>query len=765
MTVTQSISELVVDARGAEVGSAAYVRAMDAAQRAVDRTIDRQVALDQAMAKQTTTMVGGAATITRTAAAWDRLRSSIDPVAAAEIRARRAVEQATVAADNAVRRGLTTEVQAAEVLQRIRAQQVVELDRVREAQQRVTTAQRETAQVSQQRAANDNNSFGTFTPSANLAAQFQDIFVTSQMGMNPLQIALQQGTQISAVFGGMGAAGAVKALGAAFASIISPISLFTIAAVAAAAMAIQWIGGLLQETPKAEDALEEHLKWVDRITAGYDTAQKAAKGVVDEAQKLPQAAVVSELEAGQKENLEAVAKQFQELVALRQMWDAMGPMGRANGVPPDVVASIEATAAALRDVAADGQITADEAATLVTTFTRLKNESPDKNIRELAAEALAVATNFRAATAEVDSTAASLSALSGISIPDWMKGHGGLLGVGDAVKSLTKMTPENRTVREQGDAIFAEAVGQARTTSEIDVLTAAHQKLNQELTRQEEIKATARAARGDSPEEKFDVQMAQTEAQIAALELQNESFGKSTFEVERLAAALDLKTAAEKAGLEISPEVQANIDALASRFANAKLEAEGLQLTLQNQTPFEQLGEQVARLDELFSHGAITADVYARAIGSATANAATTTLGALANLSSGLSQAFEDNKVLAIATAVLKGAEAVASAYAAGNAVFGPVGGAAFAAIAAVTAAANVAAVSGVTKSSKSMPGTSGGGSGAALTPVAPSATQSRTINVVLPAGQQMFSRAQIEALVRELNDASVDGISVNQAA
>jgi lambda family phage tail tape measure protein len=76
---------------------------------------------------------------------------------------------------------------------------------------------------------------------ANLAAQFQDVSVTAAMGQNPLQIALQQGMQISAVLGPMGAAGAVKALGTAFLSVISPVALVTIGLVAAAAAGLQMV--------------------------------------------------------------------------------------------------------------------------------------------------------------------------------------------------------------------------------------------------------------------------------------------------------------------------------------------------------------------------------------------------------------------------------------------------------------------------------------------------------------------------------------------
>ncbi len=76
---------------------------------------------------------------------------------------------------------------------------------------------------------------------ANLAAQFQDVAISASMGMSPIQVALQQGSQISAVFGGMGASGALKSLGSAFASVLSPVSLATIGITAFAAVGIQMV--------------------------------------------------------------------------------------------------------------------------------------------------------------------------------------------------------------------------------------------------------------------------------------------------------------------------------------------------------------------------------------------------------------------------------------------------------------------------------------------------------------------------------------------
>lgn len=212
-------------------------------------------------------------------------------------------------------------------------------------------------------------------------------------------------------------------------------------------------------------------------------------------------------------------------------------------------------------------------------------------------------------------------------------------------------------------------------------------------------------------------------------------------------------------------EAFGNSTAAAAASAKALKEAqqEAANVFEDTRTPFEQMQIDIQRLDQLLADGRIGWDTYGRAVGDAMAGAAANTLGSLASLSAGLSGAFEDNKVLAVATAVLKGAEAVASAFAAGNAIGGPFVGAAFAGIAAITAAANVAAVASTTPTSKSMPG-GGGAGGAASAPVAPApvATSSGTaINLTLEGGGR-YSRNELETLFRDMNDAMGDGFKLN---
>ncbi len=104
----------------------------------------------------------------------------------------------------------------------------------------------------------------------NLTAQFNDIGVMMAAGQNPLQLAMQQGTQITQVIGPMGAAGAVKALGAAFMQMINPVTLITIGTIAAGAAMFNWLRSAGPAVVTFEDAMSE-------LTSGIDSYSKAVK--------------------------------------------------------------------------------------------------------------------------------------------------------------------------------------------------------------------------------------------------------------------------------------------------------------------------------------------------------------------------------------------------------------------------------------------------------------------------------------------------------
>jgi hypothetical protein len=90
----------------------------------------------------------------------------------------------------------------------------------------------------------------------NLVAQFNDIGMMLAAGQNPLQLAIQQGTQITQVIGPMGAAGAARALGSAFIGMLSPINLITVGVIAVGATMIQWLTSAGEEAVSLEDQIE-----------------------------------------------------------------------------------------------------------------------------------------------------------------------------------------------------------------------------------------------------------------------------------------------------------------------------------------------------------------------------------------------------------------------------------------------------------------------------------------------------------------------------
>ncbi|WP_051505647.1 phage tail length tape measure family protein [Mesorhizobium sp. WSM2561] len=135
-----------------------------------------------------------------------------------------------------------------------------------------------------QTAANQNSG-AMKSNTGNIAAQFQDIGVTAAMGMNPLLIALQQGTQLSAVFAQSGASLGATLMGA-FASVISPVSLLTIGIVALTAAAIQYFMTFIAGSEDNAEALEKEAALINKVTEQWGNAVPALKAYNDERKKL-----------------------------------------------------------------------------------------------------------------------------------------------------------------------------------------------------------------------------------------------------------------------------------------------------------------------------------------------------------------------------------------------------------------------------------------------------------------------------------------------
>ena len=117
--------------------------------------------------------------------------------------------------------------------------------------------------------------------SQNAAFQMQDVFVTAEMGMSPVRIAIQQGTQLSGVMQQMvTSAGSTKAalqgLWAGVTNMLSPMSLLVIGSIAAVAALIQWA----QAAFSAENAglkFQERLDSLEAIQQNVTATQELLK--------------------------------------------------------------------------------------------------------------------------------------------------------------------------------------------------------------------------------------------------------------------------------------------------------------------------------------------------------------------------------------------------------------------------------------------------------------------------------------------------------
>ncbi|MBB3610972.1 phage tail length tape measure family protein [Rhizobium sp. BK602] len=156
------------------------------------------------------------------------------------------------------------------------AQATIAIDRQRAAVERLATANQRAARAPSP--ANQNRGGNGFQ-TANIAAQFQDIGVTAAMGSSPLQIALQQGTQLSAALGGGGIKQTVSSLGAAFAAVFNWQSLLVTGAVAATAAGIQYFMKAKDGALSLEDALKANAETLDLIKDRYGELAKVSASV------------------------------------------------------------------------------------------------------------------------------------------------------------------------------------------------------------------------------------------------------------------------------------------------------------------------------------------------------------------------------------------------------------------------------------------------------------------------------------------------------
>ncbi|WP_167738097.1 phage tail length tape measure family protein [Leisingera sp. NJS201] len=170
----------------------------------------------------------------------------------------------------------------------------------------------------------------------NLTAQFNDIGVMLAAGQNPLQLAIQQGTQITQVFGNSGAANAANMMRQALVRMISPLNLITIGGIAAGAAMIQWMTGSAEAAETLEDRIEAA---GDAIEAFSDKSQKTRLSVAEMVEEFGSAspelrlvladmAALAKLDA--QKAIDATAESVRNLVLETSFFDERNSRGLAR---------------------------------------------------------------------------------------------------------------------------------------------------------------------------------------------------------------------------------------------------------------------------------------------------------------------------------------------------------------------------------------------------------------------------------------------------
>ena len=297
------------------------------------------------------------AEISRSAAGFHELRAAIDPV----YRASKQYEAAMETAAAAVRAGTASQAEANQVM---------------------AQAERHFLSVSTGMRGMGQTSGLAGAQLANLGAQFNDIGVMLAAGQSPLQLAMQQGTQIAQVIGPMGAAGAAKMLGAAFMSMLNPVMLITVGSIAAGAAMFQWLGEALPAAIDLGEQLDETDKAIDQLARSTERLSLTSSGSLDEIRK-SYGAISDELRRmlqAQRDldRLEAARDLNKTQSALASSQTDAFPRGIINADTVLRLRSLKEQAAAFENIAAEADITTQQVKLLNVAFARAESAKEPK---------------------------------------------------------------------------------------------------------------------------------------------------------------------------------------------------------------------------------------------------------------------------------------------------------------------------------------------------------------------------------------------------
>jgi len=444
-------------------------------------------------------------------------------------------------------------------------------------------------------AANTNLSHQT----GNVAAQFQDIAVQLAGGQSPFLIALQQGTQLTGALGDRGAKGAVQALGAGFLSLLSPVSLASIAAITFGGTLVQYLTSAGEEVETLDDKLKRHADVISSIKDAYGEAAEGVEKYASETRGVLEAQMNASMES-LKASLRTQALDIERMMstAVPAFTDPATGVG-FGGVDLQVRKEYEAFATAIERLRAETAAgTPNVRAFRQAVAEAMQAAGDNAKVRELGAgllkaseeafkleQALTAAERsisvmngtLGAGIGNLDAYKSALEALSKIALPDVGERGRALEQYRKALEGASGLE-ERRAAQQAYDATLGRIADRERERAE-------------EEARREAEREARRAEREGRRLDDFERTWKQIQDQNNALEIQSQTFGMAAGEAARYRAEQQLIAAAQRANVELTPSIVAEIERMAVAAGVATERLEQMRAQARAVQEFESIGK------------------------------------------------------------------------------------------------------------------------------------------------------------------------------
>ncbi len=534
------------------------VKKFDAMSKGIDNsmTTAMQARINQVVGVGTKASKEWTGVLAQQGAELERLRSKYNPVFAAI----KQYQASVVSIQQAQRAGALTSNEMTAAIQRERKATLENIAAIK---------QRNSAIASMKPVQEGARGFQT----ANIAAQFQDIAVTSAMGMSPMQIALQQGTQLSAVFNEMGKGRAVlEGIKGAFLSIVSPVSLVTIGVIAAGAALFQYISTMKSDLPTVDEALKSHADLIQKIEERWPGATERMKQYAQE-----NAAV---MEATARQNykvLEKAAKEAQAVFNTQVGLSTSITGGAATNLVSSQFKPFEEAINRLRSEVRAGKpdfdafydsikaIVATDPSKLQetgdkTVFLARAMEDADKKAKAASASIGLIGDAAAGQVERIKKLTEAFQTLANIAVPTLSDTDAAMTAYGNAIAADGGIENRIRAAQE-----LQKALGRIKASR----LPVPGEKPNRESEAPEKARTskTERKAERDANAYRDLVKSAQD--RIDQMQLEEQLIGKTGVAADTLRMRLELLQRAQDKGRELSPQQQKELEALAHAYGEA----------------------------------------------------------------------------------------------------------------------------------------------------------------------------------------------------